>query len=339
MNKTPLAIFSSLVVAAGAATLYYGTHNGPSSAVAPPAVVAKLSEPPPVAKPEPAAAPLAAQIPVPSFDTARVSPDGDAVIAGRAAPGAEVALTLNGTTIGSAKANAAGEFVIVPAKPIPPGQGALSLETSVDGKMTHSDQTVAVSVKPKAAAEATVAVLSPAAPPRIIQAPKPSGDSASIDAVDYDAAGSIQFSGRAHAGNTVRLYVDNTALGEAKTDATGNWSYKDQGVIAPGTHELRADEIEQAGSVLSRVVLPFKREEPAKLAVATPVPAAGDQAAATPPHSITIQPGNTLWRLSRDLYGAGRNYTVIFEANKDQIRNPRLIYPGQILTTPTKAGN
>ena len=49
---------------------------------------------------------------------------------------------------------------------------------------------------------------------------------------------------------------------------------------------------------------------------------------------VVIQPGNNLWKLSRVIYGKGMSYTVIYEANKEQIRNPDLIYPGQIFATP-----
>jgi nucleoid-associated protein YgaU len=49
---------------------------------------------------------------------------------------------------------------------------------------------------------------------------------------------------------------------------------------------------------------------------------------------IVIQPGNSLWRISRVIYGRGIEYTVIYEANRTQIRNPDLIYPGQIFATP-----
>jgi nucleoid-associated protein YgaU len=65
-------------------------------------------------------------------------------------------------------------------------------------------------------------------------------------------------------------------------------------------------------------------------------------AASTPaeppaPQQIIIQPGNNLWKLSRKLYGKGTMYTVIYEANKDQIRKPGLIYPGQVFLTPDAA--
>lgn len=44
--------------------------------------------------------------------------------------------------------------------------------------------------------------------------------------------------------------------------------------------------------------------------------------------------GDNLWRISEATYGLGRRYTVIFGANRDKIRNPHLIYPGQIFVLP-----
>ena len=49
---------------------------------------------------------------------------------------------------------------------------------------------------------------------------------------------------------------------------------------------------------------------------------------------VVIQPGNNLWKLSRVIYGRGKNYTVIYQANKDLIRSPGRIYPGQIFAIP-----
>jgi nucleoid-associated protein YgaU len=69
--------------------------------------------------------------------------------------------------------------------------------------------------------------------------------------------------------------------------------------------------------------------------VAAQVPAAAEPAAA--PTQVVIQPGNNLWKLSRQIYGRGILYTVIYEANKDQIRRPELIYPGQVFLTPDAA--
>jgi nucleoid-associated protein YgaU len=49
---------------------------------------------------------------------------------------------------------------------------------------------------------------------------------------------------------------------------------------------------------------------------------------------VVVQPRQNLWRLARRAYGAGIRYTVIYQANHDQIRDPRLIYAGQIFTIP-----
>ena len=49
---------------------------------------------------------------------------------------------------------------------------------------------------------------------------------------------------------------------------------------------------------------------------------------------ITVQPGHTLWHISRERYGAGERYVIIYRANRGQIRDPDLIYPGQVFTLP-----
>ena len=47
-----------------------------------------------------------------------------------------------------------------------------------------------------------------------------------------------------------------------------------------------------------------------------------------------IERGDSLWRISRRTYGEGERYTLIYDANKEQIRDPDLIYPGQIFVLP-----
>jgi nucleoid-associated protein YgaU len=68
-------------------------------------------------------------------------------------------------------------------------------------------------------------------------------------------------------------------------------------------------------------------------AAVTPAPEKAE-AAAPSTGRVVIQPGNNLWQISRVIYGKGRQYTVIYEANKSQIRDPDMIYPGQIFNTP-----
>ncbi|MFN3970545.1 MAG: LysM peptidoglycan-binding domain-containing protein [Gemmobacter sp.] len=55
------------------------------------------------------------------------------------------------------------------------------------------------------------------------------------------------------------------------------------------------------------------------------------------PVTVTVQPGFTLWAIAKGQYGDGIRYVQVFEANRSQIRNPDLIYPGQVFTLPDPA--
>lgn len=50
--------------------------------------------------------------------------------------------------------------------------------------------------------------------------------------------------------------------------------------------------------------------------------------------SYTVVKGDNLWNIAKKFYGDGSKYSAILEANKDKIKSPNLIYPGQVLTIP-----
>ena len=52
---------------------------------------------------------------------------------------------------------------------------------------------------------------------------------------------------------------------------------------------------------------------------------------------VIIRRGDTLWAISRRVYGRGIHYRTIYRANRDQIRRPSLIYPGQVFVIPPRA--
>jgi nucleoid-associated protein YgaU len=54
------------------------------------------------------------------------------------------------------------------------------------------------------------------------------------------------------------------------------------------------------------------------------------------PHSITVMEGDNLWQIAKrwEIYGDGRMWERIYQANQDQIRDPNLIKPGMVLTIP-----
>jgi nucleoid-associated protein YgaU len=123
------------------------TSPGAASA-GPPAQVALK----PAAKPPEAV--LEEEAPRPQFDIVRVEPTGEAVIAGRAAPKAKVAITDSGRIVAEATADETGQFTMLPPA-FAPGAHSLGLTASVDGgKAVESSGTVAIDV-PLPAGKAT----------------------------------------------------------------------------------------------------------------------------------------------------------------------------------------
>jgi nucleoid-associated protein YgaU len=73
-------------------------------------------------------------------------------------------------------------------------------------------------------------------------------------------------------------------------------------------------------------------------AVSTVSPDRGSPSAVVVPKIAiaTVSRGDSLWRISRISYGVGMRYAAIYQANRKQIRNPNLIYPGQTFVVPTR---
>ena len=270
----------------------------------------------------------------PSFDVVRVDPNGDAVMAGRAPPGSTVVILDNGRPIGKVTADGRGEWVFVPTTPLTPGSRQLTLEMQVAGGAPVASDDVVVLVVPardrdiagRPADERTGALALRV--PRgdggatLLQAPAGvnKASSLSVDVIDYDDKGQLAISGRAAPGARVNLYLDNGFIGRADADAKGDWRLAPEAAIKPGLYTLRADQTDAAGRVTARVAMPFSRADPV--------------ADAPPEPFVIVQPGNSLWRLARRVYGQGIRYTMIFEANKDHIKDPDLIYPGQVFALP-----
>ncbi len=416
------------------------TQDTSVAALAPEAQVAAATPPPEaevaptVEAPVPEAAVPDAAVPdvpaalsvVPSFDVVRVEPDGSAVVAGQAAPGAKIVLRVDGQEITATTADKTGNFValfVLDSSPVP----RLLTMTS---QLPDADETPAaaeVALAPTKAPEVAIATAENAAPAAVAAATEPptallitkdevkvlqgsappaSGDTSSalvIDTITYTPGGDVRLGGRAKAASIIRLYLNNAPLADLEADGEGRWGGT-MPIIAPGIYTLRADQLGEDGKVTARFETPFKRETIEALAAATqklqpetglaaaapdagvaavapPEPEAGTadvatadtsvtatataetsvdlavedanvtaaviandpvetaQATATPapasPISVTVQPGFTLWGIATERFGDGVLYVQVYEANKDKIRDPNLIYPGQVFVIPS----
>jgi nucleoid-associated protein YgaU len=303
---------------------------------------------------------------VPSFDVARIEPTGEAVIAGRAAPGATVELLRNGEPHDRAVADQSGQFVMI-APRLPSGTYDLTLRArQPDGKQVTSKQSVAVVLEPKSTERPVVALVTPNKPTVVLSQPadaKPTAGAVVVEAVEVEPGGKFHVSGQARPGAALRLYLNDSFITAVTAAPDGRFAVTINEGVAAGNYRVRVDEASASGTVRARAEVPFnapettasvsaqatasKRPDSAatqqpQLAAAggsTVLPDSGSPASTVVVPKITtttVSRGDSLWRLSQSSYGAGTRYAVIYKANKGQIRNPNLIYPGQILVLPSQ---
>jgi nucleoid-associated protein YgaU len=207
---------------------------------------------------------LATDQSVPSFDVARIE-GADAVIAGRAAPGAIVDLLRGGERLDRAIADASGQFVMAPSH-LPSGSYELTLNARLaDGTVTSSKQGVKVTVNDV-------------------------GASSRAARAEYIPESTSQTRPPLQPHLRAAKPQENVALKSARVNPGSSAS--EEGVSSPAV----------APRNLTRVV----------------------------------SRGDSLWHISRITYGDGTRYAIVYRANRDRIRDPNLIHPGQILVLPMK---
>jgi nucleoid-associated protein YgaU len=298
---------------------------------------------------------------VPTFDVARIEPSGEAVIAGRAAPGATVELLRDGEVHDRAVADASGQFVIVPPK-LPSGTYDLTLRTKqADGKQVTSSQRVTAVLEPKSNERPVVALVTPNKPTVVLSQPgaaKPAAGALVVETVEIEPGGKFHVSGQARPGAALRLYLNDSFITSVTAGSDGRFAVTINEGVAAGNYRVRVDEASNTGTVRARAEVPFNAPETtasvsaqtkrADSASQQPQLAAAGTAvlpSSSPSPSAVVVPkittttvarGDSLWRLSQNSYGAGTRYAVIYKANKEQIRNPNLIYPGQVFVLPAQ---
>lgn len=277
---------------------------------------------------EPAPTPTANS--APSFDVVRIARDGRAVMAGRAAPDATVVIMDGDKEVGRVKANDRGEWVFTLDKPLPPGSAELSLRAdNPNGESKPGDAPVVLVVPERSdktasgtgSNEALAIKVRPGGSVQILQVPTSTSSSGpvSVEVVNFDEKGHLSVAGRAPPQATIQVYLDDTSIGSTSSDGKGAWSISGDHPLSEGSHTVRADQVGSDGKVIARAEITF--------ASGGGGPTSG---------KVTVAQGNSLWRIARHAYGAGFDYIMIYKANQTQIRNPDLIYPGQVFKIPSK---
>ncbi|MFD1694559.1 LysM peptidoglycan-binding domain-containing protein [Roseibium aestuarii] len=203
--------------------------------------------------------------------------------------------------------------------------------------------TEAPAAEPAPAATETAAPAAPVADqaPAETATPPASDLTLTVEAVEAEQ-GTVYVAGTGALSLRVQVYVGDALLGEARLETSERWLVQGAMDLAAGAVEVRADMIDpKTGAVVSRAAVTFEKAEEA--IILTKVASEGEAAAGEASTeasveqvlpNVIIRKGDNLWNIARRLYGDGFRYTTIYQANKGQIRNPDLIYPGQVFLTP-----
>ena len=271
-------------------------------------------------------------------DILRVDESGITVIAGKAKPDKSVEAKIGDKVIGSSETDKDGEFVIIGEVPASKDAQKLVLITRNNKKKENVDFAPDWVLSSNTFFILPGLVENPSKDnldeqvislPSIIEVKKDDlfvkqnlspikVEKVSLDQIKYSSDGVAIIFGRCQSGMSVFVYLDNVLHTKVRPSDDGSWSV-DLGAVQPGVYTLRLDEVNNKGIVSSRIESPFKQETK-------------DLLDRMFEDSITVQPGNSLWRIARRVYGRGILYVEIYKKNNDLIKNPNLIYPGQVFS-------
>lgn len=216
----------------------------------------------------------------------------------------------------------------VPAVPVAPA----APDATEAPAPTETAATVTAQTAPEApapVAEAPAVLLADGDGVRVLQGPGGAPEAMTelrLDAITYDVAGDVTLAGRAPAEGSVRVALNNQPINLGEVGPGGQWSL-DLPDVDPGTYTLVLEQVAADGRVTGRIETPFLREDPDRI---QRNPMLVDPGASV----ITVQSGFTLWGIAEANFGDGIRYVQIFEENRDRIRDPDLIFPGQIFALP-----
>ena len=288
----------------------------------------------------------------------RVDGEGNALVAGKVEPNSKVKVVIGDQTLGETTSDESGEYVIIGKVASDEEAQELRISTkseenSDEGDSILSEEELVSSTENEWVLTEDIYVILPIqttgkelkeyadnAEAEALEKPLPiiiksnldeikivqnnntsSVDKITIDLITYNEDGEVELAGRSKSGSLINIYLDNEFRYSTNAGIGGAWEVVLIDLV-PAVYTLRLDEVnEKEGRVISRLLTPFKKIQPSAMENITE-------------RSITVMPGNSLWRIARQVYGKGIQYVEIFEENKSLIKDPDLIYPGQIFNLP-----
>lgn len=276
---------------------------------APARVIVVPDVPAPVVKP-------VKQIVVPEFDIVRIESDGDIIIAGRWLANQSVSIVSNGKIIATEQTNADGEFSYVPRNAWKPGNYTIAL-LGADPEVKSNDK-VFLYVS-EHGAENSVSLLMTKDGSTLLQSPSSLRDGdLTVSKIDYMDNGRLVITGDALPRLRVSLTLNGKYMGFARVSDFNHFGLGvDVGELESGKeYELFVRLHDGDGRTVANVVHKFVMPE-----------MTGDDDT-----YYTVRRGDCLWIIARNFMRRGVLFSIIAERNN--IENPDLIFPKQVLQIP-----
>ncbi|MEQ1752546.1 MAG: Ig-like domain-containing protein [Micropepsaceae bacterium] len=283
----------------------------------------------------------------PAFSTVGVDHRGRASFTGTASPGDEVSVTRDGKPLGTGRADKTGNWTVEFKVPAVREEFALAVVAKrASAEPVTGPQKALVSPPASAGGLPRITLMaSEPKPDEGAEAAKVEPDvGIVIERAVPDGKGSATINGKADAGATIQLQVNNKLVVSTKVASDGTWGLTVKNETAVNVSAVRivllnADgkQMDSADLNLSLVATKVAAPEPAKpsaSAEAVPTTPGNASAPKVSGRYVKIRRGDSLWRLAKRHYGDGRKWKRILRANRHSIGNPDLIYHGRRLYLP-----
>lgn len=268
---------------------------------------------PPVA--EPVVQPVRPIAQIPTFDLVRIERAGNIIIAGRWMPHQNISISMNDKIIATERTDSRGEFVYAPSRGLAAGNYTISL-IGVDGNTESADK-VFLYVSPRGY-ENSVSLLMTQDGSTLLQSPTLVDGDLAVTKIDYMDNGRMVITGDALPRLRVSLTLNGKYMGFARVSDSKHFGLgADVGELTPGeTYELDVRLHDGDGRAVATVTHRFEMPRPT-----------GDDNT-----FYTVRRGDCLWIIARNFLRRGVLFSIIAERNN--IENPDLIFPKQILQIP-----
>ncbi len=268
--------------------------------------------------PEPIIKPVEKQpVSEPMFDLVRIEQSGNIVIAGRNVKESNISIMINKKIVATEHTNTDGEFVYAPSDALMPGNYVISLIDT--DKNIKSKDSVFVYISEKGYKN-SVSLLMTKNGSKVMQAPELLDGDLVVSKIDYLDTGRLVVTGKALPRLRVSLTLNDKYLGFARVSDYKNFGLgADVGDLKAGENykiNIRLHDTE--GTTIANVEHNFVMPE-----------MTGDDNT-----FYTVRRGDCLWIIARNFLRRGVLFTMIAERNN--INNPDLIFPEQLLQIPTK---